>query len=246
MISGPTDEQRTVILGRTGSGKSVFACNLLYHMTNNYWFIPWVVIDYKGDKLIQAIAKACKWKKISCYDSPPTRPGIYYMRPTPVIDDIAMESWLWKVWHRARYAKPLGSLGTGLYIDEGYVLPSKAAFDVILTQGRSLGIPVIILYQRPVWMSRFAVAQADFFAIFDQNDERDLKTTQSFIKPITDGGRRIDVYTKLPKHYCLWYDVNEGETTVLSPCPSPKDVLALFKSKYKPESVQDERIFLYA
>lgn len=246
MVNGPSDQQRTVILGRTGSGKTFFACYLL--SSRNFDEMPWVIIDYKGDSLVERIVKQNKIPSISVQHAPPKKPGLYYMRATPKIDDEAMEAWLWKAWRQE---------DIGLYVDEGYVLPSKEAFDVILTQGRSKCIPVIILYQRPVWMSRFAVAQADFFAVFDQNDERDLKTTQSFIKPSKGpNGERIDVYTELPKHYCLWYDVSQGVTNILTPCPPAKEILQAFKERLSKRKKADdlsaeakakaERIYLYA
>jgi hypothetical protein len=81
-------------------------------------------------------------------------------------------------------------------------------------------------------MSRFAVAQADFFAIFDQNDERDIKTTQSFIKPAyAPNGGRIDVYTELDRYYCLWYDVSNGKTFVLKPAPGRRQILETFRAR---------------
>lgn len=226
-VHGPTDQQRTLVLGRTGSGKSVFAIALL--STRNFDEMPWVIIDYKGEDLVGEIRKYCKGKikTISVNDKPPTKPGLYWMKPTPKVDDEAVEKWLWQVWKNGH---------TGLFIDEGFALPQKDAFDAILTQGRSLYIPVICLYQRPAWMSRFAVAQADFFAVFDQNDERDLKTTKAFVKPakvINEEGKEIEVtvYSELPKYHCLWYDVGRGYSSVLLPAPEPKQIISTFKRR---------------
>jgi len=225
-IHGPTDQQRTLVLGRTGSGKSQFSIALL--STRNFDEMPWVIIDYKGEDLIDDIRRVCKSgiKTISVHDKPPTKPGLYWMKPTPKVDDAAMEVWLWAVWKNK---------STGLFIDEGFALPQRDAFDAILTQGRSLHIPVICLYQRPAWMSRFAVAQADFFAVFDQNDERDLKTTKAFVKPvITEKGEVITVYSELPKYHCLWYDVGRGYSSILRPAPDRKTILNTFKRRLRP------------
>lgn len=236
-VNGPTDQQRTLVLGRTGSGKSQFAIALL--STRNWSddniseqaAMPWVIIDYKGEDLIDDIRKQSKGKikTIDVHDKPPTKPGLYWMKPTPKVDDEAMEKWLWAVWKNGR---------TGLFIDEGFALPQRDAFDAILTQGRSLHIPVICLYQRPAWMSRFAVAQADFFAVFDQNDERDLKTTKAFVKPakyITKEGKEVEVtvYSELPKYHCLWYDVSGGFSSVLLPAPDRKTILSQFRKRLR-------------
>lgn len=227
-VRGPDDEQRTVVLGRTGSGKSVFSIALL--STRSFDEMPWVIIDYKGETLIEKIRKVCKSKikTISVHDKPPTKPGLYWMKPTPKVDDGAMEAWLWAVWKNG---------STGLFIDEGYALPQKDAFDAILTQGRSLRIPVICLYQRPAWMSRFAVAQADFFAVFSQNDKRDLKTTNEFVsvpaRYTTSGGKEVEVtvYSKLPKYHCFWHDVAGEKSSVLHPAPGPEEIISTFKRR---------------
>jgi hypothetical protein len=240
-VRGPTSEQRSILLGRTGSGKSQFGVHLLSQQ--NFDEKPHVIIDYKGEKLIRLLREQNKCiKTISVYDNPPTKPGLYWMCPTPKVDDEAIEAWLWKVYNRARKIGDVTG-GMGLFIDEGFALPQKDAFDVILTQGRSLHISVICLYQRPAWMSRFAVAQADFFAVFDQNDERDLKTTKAFIKPaVTPNGEIISVYTELPPYYSLWYDVGKGKTSVLKPAPEVEAILSNFKRRLNPRHAKGKFI----
>lgn len=225
-VRGPTDQQRTVVLGRTGSGKSQFSIALL--STRNWDEMPWIIIDYKGEDLIHDILKANKGrvKTLKPTDNPPKEPGLYYMRPLPKVEDMEVEAFLWKV-HKQGHC--------GLFLDEGYALPQKDAFDVILTQGRTLYIPVICLYQRPVWMSRFAVAQADFVAVFAQMDDRDLKTTSSFVKPAKgENGELITVKTELPPYHCLWYDVGQGVSSVLRPAPSRQAIIDTFTRRLRP------------
>ena len=223
-IRSPTEQNRTVVLGRTGTGKSQFAWALM--STRNYHEMPWVIIDYKREDLIDDTVKACRGfiKDISPRDKPPTKPGVYRMLCAPVIDDEAVNKFLWACYKQGHI---------GLLIDEGYALPQKHGhpFDIILTQGRSLHIPVIVLYQRPAWMSRFAIAQADFFAVFEQNDERDLKITKQFVKPAIIGDKQITVFSSLPKFSCLWYDVSRGQSTVLAPAPDRQTIINLFKRR---------------
>lgn len=220
----PTD--RTVVLGRTGSGKTVFALYLLSQA--NWHEMPWVIIDYKRedfDRLQSLFPSVVKYQKLG--DKPPKKPGIYILQPRPKLDDDAVETFLMQCYEKHRI---------GLYVDEGFALPDKDAFDIILTQGRALKIPVIALYQRPVYMSRYAVAQANFFACFDQNDERDLKTTQQFVKPAySPDGDKITLYTELPEYYCLWYDVGKGRSNILSPCPSGADIDQIFSNRINPK-----------
>lgn len=225
---GPTDQNRTIILGRTGSGKSQFATAL--QSTRNFHEMPWIWLDYKREDLIDDIVKEARGaiRDIKPTDNVPKEPGMYRMLLSPLIDDDAVTDFLWRVYKRGN---------VGINLDEGYALPQsrKHPFDVILTQGRSLHIPVIALYQRPVYMSRFAVAQADFFAVFEQNDERDLKVTSQFVKPaMGENGRKITVFDTLPKYNCLWYDVSEGVSSILKPAPSRDEIINAFISRVKP------------
>lgn len=228
MVRGPTAQQRTLILGRTGTGKSQFACAL--QSTRNYKSMPWTIVDYKGDDLWEDILEACNGTihKIGVDEKPPKKPGLYYMRPRPQFDDDAINKYLYKVWENGHH---------GLNIDEGYALPQgrKDVFDMILTQGRSLHIPVIVLYQRASWMSRFAVAQSDFRACFALDDIRDAETAGRFIKPaIGDNNELITTATPLPKYHCLWYDVSEGISSVLAPAPPREAIIDTFVSRLKP------------
>lgn len=228
MVRGPTNQQRTCVLGRTGSGKSQFSIALL--STRDFDQMPWIIIDYKGEDLLEDIQEATKGGIVELKPTSkvPTKPGLYIIKPIPVIDDDAINAFLFRVWKQGH---------VGLFVDEGYALPQKPGgmFDIILTQGRSKYIPVICLYQRPVYMSRFAVAQADFFAVFDQNDERDLKVTSQYVKPAKgNNGEIISVFTSLPKYHCLWYDVGEGVSSVLSPAPDRDTIINAFKYRLKP------------
>lgn len=231
-IRGPKADDRVLIIGRTGSGKSQFGFYTL--STRDFDKRPWVVMDYKGEDLwldILADNKG-KIKTISPDQNPPDKPGLYYMPLTPHVDDEAVEAWLFKVHAQAKKYTIKGSElnGCGLLVDEGYQLPQKAGFDLILTQGRSLGIPCIYLFQRPAWMSRFAVAQASFIAVFDQNDDRDCYTVSQYIRPVVlQDGREITVYDNLPAYSCLWYDVGKARTSILSPAPSAREIRQAFK-----------------
>lgn len=227
----PNETTRTTIIARTGSGKSVLGFFLL--STQNFLAMPWIIIDYKGDpfiaKLIKALGGAVRHIKVT--DKPPKVPGLYYMHPRAMIDDEAMEAFLLRVHAQGE---------VGLYIDEGYALPNMgkgAGLTLILTQGRTLHIPVICLYQRPVWMSRFQVAQSDFICVLKQGDERDEKVTRNFVRPaMLPDGRKIGPLDmdQLPDYYSLWHDVSRGTTVVLQPVPDENELITRFKSRLLP------------
>lgn len=235
MPRNPTDSDRVVIIGRTGSGKSVFACHFL--SSRNFTSMPWVIIDIKGDNLIQTICNQNRIKELDIKAKPPRKAGLYILRPRPIIDDEVLEAWLMQCWAQENI---------GLYIDEGYALPKfgkTPGFTLILTQGRSKHIPVVALYQRPVWMTTFATAQADFFAVFEQNIETDLRKTSEFIKPaILANGVKISIYDPLPRYHCLWYDVSEGQTSVLRPAPDRETILKAFRERLN--TAQSHRTFV--
>lgn len=203
----PNDEQRHYIAGKTGSGKTHFA---LWELSQrSFTTKPWVIIDFKRDKLIQQI----DFVQEIGLNEVPVYPGLYVVRPIPG-DDEKVDKFLWSVWKQEN---------VGIFIDEGYMIGTGDAFPALLTQGRSKNIPLIVLTQRPVWISRFVYSESDFFSVFWLNDERDRKTIQSFIP--------YDLNERLPTHYSLWYDVNRDKVLILRPVPPIETVLATFAKR---------------
>lgn len=229
---GPTAKDRIIVLGDTGSGKSQFAIALL--STRDYLTRPWFIIDYKGEDLLEDVLDACpNIKHVSVYDKPPSAPGLYYVKVRPLVDDLAIELFLHRIYDRASNGGK--RKGSGIYLDEGYALPRNSKFfDVLLTQGRSLSCPIICLYQRPVEMSRFAVSQSTFRCVFRLGDSRDQETASRFIQPAKVNGETISVFSPLPKYHSLWYDVSEGVSTILSPAPDRDSIIDAFVRRLTP------------
>lgn len=207
----PDNEKRTAVIGSTGSGKTRFAVWLL--STRDFDKRRWFIFDFKGDELIEAIDA----KEISVHKKPPEKPGLYVVRPIPERDDKAVEAFLWAIWKDG---------WAGIYIDEGYMLGSRnPALNACLTQGRSKKIEMIILSQRPVWMSRFVFSEANFFAIFNLTDEDDRKQVARFVGP---GGVK-----PLPDFHSTWYDVKRQRGVVFSPVPGDAELLAVFDQRLR-------------
>ena len=209
MVNFPRYDKRTAIIGSTGSGKTQFAVWLL--SSRDFDRRPWVIFDFKGDELIEAIGP----HEINVYGPPPKKPGLYVVRPIPERDDKAVENFLWKIWEQG---------ATGIYIDEGYMLGNRnPALNACLTQGRSKHIEMITLSQRPVWMSKFVFSESNFFGVMNLTLADDRKYVSSYI-----GGTPINL---LPRYHCLWYDCDNQGGTVLKPVPGRDELLRRFEER---------------
>lgn len=218
MIRFPNDTNRTVIIGPTGSGKTVFGIWLLSTcLTLDYQRKPVVIFDFKGDELIEQLNP----KEIDIRAKPPRKPGLYVVRPLPHETGL-VEAFLWRVWMQG---------DTGLFVDEGYMLEKSKALNAILTQGRSKKIPMIILAQRPVWLSRFVFSESQFFAIFNLIDKRDRDTVQQIVS--------ADLSQPRLPYECLWYDVGgnagRGSATIFKPVPPVPEIVAMFSRSSAPK-----------
>ncbi len=219
MVNFPDDTQRLLEIGRTGSGKTQAACNELSF--RSFDAMPWVIFDTKGDPFINKISQI-EGVKILKMNEQPGKNGLYIVRPR-VDEEEETDEFLWRIHSRGR---------VGLYFDEGYMIRKTDALNASLTQGRSKRIPIILLAQRPAWLTKFAFTEADFFQIFHLNNKQDRKTVQEFIP-----GDRADLETRLREYYSLWYDVKSDQITEFRPVPPADEILQTFKARLVPERV---------
>lgn len=206
----PGVEDRTIVIGATGTGKTTFGAWLL--SKQNFGKRPWIALDFKGEQL---------WDMIG---DPPMRPlklgampkkqGFYRVSVLPSDDD-ELEDWLWKIWERGNI---------GLFCDEASLIPQKAAFKSILRQGRSLHIPVIACTQRPVGCDRELFTESQYASVFRLDDERDYKVVQGFTR-----GAQID--RPLPPFHSFWYDKKKSQLQVLKPVPDGSIIAARLKAE---------------
>ncbi|MDE2020893.1 MAG: ATP-binding protein, partial [Patescibacteria group bacterium] len=215
----PRTDEHVAILGCTGSGKTTLASWILSRAPFDK--MPYVCIDYKNDDLLASIERL---EEISLNSRIPDHPGLYVVRPQPSdVDDV--EQWLWKVWSKG---------GTGLYVDEAYLLPDKKAITNILAQGRSLRIPCIFASQRPVIVPRSVFTEASHIAVFRLNDRRDKKTVAEFTPDgmMTDGDGREK---RLPDFHSFWYNVKDHADFILSPVPQADKIVETINDRLAPE-----------
>lgn len=215
----PRTDEHVAILGGTGTGKTTQAAYVL--SLSPFDKMPYIAVDYKGDDLLAGIDRL---REIGMHERLPTAPGLYVIRPFPS-DIEGMENWLWKVWHQEF---------TGLYIDEAYLLPNKAAIQNILAQGRSKRIPVIAASQRPVDVPRSLFTEASHISVFRLSDKRDKKTVEMF----TPDGM---LEKRLPDFHSFWYSVKDHKQGdvwpyhVLAPVPRAEIIVDRINERLAPK-----------
>ena len=200
----PKPSQHIAIIGRNGTGKTQAA---LWHLSKrNFDVMPYVVLDFKTDELVNSIDRA---RHIDLREIP-RRPGIYIAHPTPQdVEDGSVESFLWRMYEREN---------VGGWIDESYMLQRSKAFETLLVQGRSKRIPLTVLTQRPVWVSRYIFSEAAFFQVFALSDRRDKMTVEAIVP--------VNLDERLPDFHSHYYDVLRDELIVLAPVPNADVILA--------------------
>lgn len=207
----PGAADRTVIIGPTGSGKTIGGAWVL--SKQRFDKRPWVALDFKGEEL---------WDRVG---DPPMRPlalgsmpakrGFYRLSVLPGEDD-ALEDWLWKVWTKENI---------GLFVDEVSLMPRKSAFKAILRQGRSKRIPVIACTQRPVDCDREVFSESQYRMLYGIEDRRDWDVIKGLFS-----GSQIDVTKPLPRFWSYWYDAKAKYTWRLKPVPKPDSIAREIKT----------------
>lgn len=215
----PSTSQRTLLLGSTGSGKTILGAHILSKQPIDR--MPYIAFDYKRDGLLNDIP----FRKYLDLKDTPKEPGIYIVPCEVDTDNEAVDKMLQRLHRQGR---------TGIFADEGFMLPHKPpykALNAIYTQGRSKHIPTITLSQRPSWISRFAYSEADHIVYMRLNDRRDRKTVSEFTPdvPLWD----LDIHP--PKFHAKWYDVAQNESYMLLPAPKPDDILQAFEDCLRPK-----------
>lgn len=205
----PGDKDRFTIVGATGSGKTIAG---LWNLSRrNYDTKPWIIYDFKYEEAINAIEGA---QHIGLTQPLPERPGIYIVHPRPG-DEVDVDAHMVAIWERENI---------GVYIDEGYMIPKNSAgFRMLLTQGRSKHIPMIILSQRPVYMDRFVFSESQFFQVFRLQHSDDVQNAQKFIPH--------DISERLPPFNSYYYDVGNDKLVVLQAVPDSNAILDTFDTR---------------
>lgn len=229
MFQLPRWDEHLSVIGQNGSGKTQLAAWVL--SLAHFERMPYVIIDFKREPLF---AKVRGIKQLGLFNGKPPwhrprRPGLYILQPQPWEDD-AVEDFLYSVWAKGK---------CGLWFDEAHILKhqEKGAFQALLTQGRSKRIPLIVLTQKPSWVSRFVFSEAKYFSVFHLNDERDAKVVENFVPRAKLEMLSLhrfgsaDWNSALPRYCSYWYDTGQRELFDLLPVPDAQTITATLDAR---------------
>lgn len=206
----PGGADRTVVIGGTGTGKTVFGAWVL---SRQRWDVrPWVAIDFKDEVLWDEVGSP-PMKELSLGELP-GKTGFFRLRVNPGQDE-ALEKWLWRIWGRGN---------VGLFCDEFSFIGGFNSTKALLRQGRSRLTPMISCTQRPADCGREVFTEASFVSVFRLDDIRDAKIIQGFT-------RNAAIDAPLPTHWSHWYDKSQGILTTIKPCPNPSVIVSDLKEK---------------
>lgn len=206
----PDDTQRLVIVGATGTGKTVAGA---WHLSHRDFHIrPWLIYNWKHDQFLDSIPNV---REIGLLELPAT-PGVYMVHPGMDDEDL-VDNQMREIWKHE---------DIGVFVDEAYMVGNRSrGFRALLTQGRSKHIPMITLAQRPTWCDKFMLTEAEYYQIYRLQWEPDVKAMAEFAKG----------YRGAPPqpHWSHYYDAGENSLTPLKPVPHPDVIRATFERRLR-------------
>lgn len=209
-------DERWAIIGKSGSGKSVFARWIDYQYYKANW--PIVIVDPKkryvdaalGDDFALSPAEstiAKPWKNTDGVFNPEAKVQIYL--PTfPAIQDPVLNRLCFGLLERG---------GVVLHIEDMSQVATESkspmGLTALMTDGRAAEVVMLMCAQRPVGIPRNMIDQAENFVFFRMPDIDDRLRASKIL-----GDKRVET-TILPKRY-FWY-LHEGDDypTKFSPLP---------------------------
>lgn len=212
----PGDTHRTFIVGRTGMGKTQAGMWIL--SLQNWDEMPWIVMDFKRDAhVMRHIVPRAKMLKID--DPIPSQPGLYVVQPLPT-DEAYQEvnDFLHRIWEHEN---------VGIFVDEGQQIATMSGLKLLQKQGRSKRTPMIVLFQRPVGISRDVLTEADYYMIFRLKHADD----RIAISKAMEDEHRPKLNERLEKYHSLWYDDESGELIEVNPTPDMHGIEKLYNAK---------------
>lgn len=217
-VKFPGAEDHVAVIGRNGSGKTVGGMWLLSGRDFNVQ--PILIINSKGDSLIDEISEIKGVHTIGINDTPGDR-GIFIVNPLPSEGE-ELNQLFRRCWEKENVT---------IFIDEGYSIQNDEWFNACLTQGRSKHVNMIVLSQRPAWISKYVFSECNFIMLFNLQIKDDRKKVAEFV-PVSKDYR-------LPPYCSYWYNVKDNLLLEFAPVPDSAAIIRTFRSKFPPEQEQE-------
>lgn len=201
-----SDGERGLIIGQTGSGKTAFAAWMLRRIPRS----PIVLYDTKDEqkfarlpnsRIVTTVKDAAEALDNGEIDYIIFRPSISILTSPEALDALLMQHYEnWK--------------GVDIYIDELYSFHNggKAGDGLValLTRGRSRGISTLMATQRPAWISRFCITEAQKLYVFKLVDKADKKRIGDVIPDFAN-------MPDPPKHGFYFFESGDEQPTRFGP-----------------------------
>lgn len=202
----PQEGERALIVGQTGSGKTAFAAWMLRRLAVS----PVVIYDTKDEDKFRALVPNAVVETVpemlaavedEAFDYVIVRPPVALLREPEALDDYLMA-------HYEQLRR------VPAYIDEAYTFHRNAqagpGLIALLTRGRSRGITTIISTQRPAWLSRFCVTEAQRLYLFRLTDKADKKRIGDVVPEFAD-------MPNPQKHGFYFFETGEETPKLMTP-----------------------------
>lgn len=222
----PARGERALLVGQTGSGKSQLALWILERMENS----PIILYDTKSEKLLETLPRSRVVTSHAGVHQSVNDPTIDYIifRIAPAVraDSDALDALLFYHYQNFR--------GVDAYIDELFAFSHNgragAGLLSLLTEGRSLGITLLMGVQKPRYMSSFTISETQKYYVFFLADENDKKRIAEFIPGFRD-------LPAPPEFAFYYYRIRQPSARLAGPIsPDPID-----KTKEKNDKPPDKQ-----
>lgn len=220
-IKFPGPQDRLYILGRTGSGKTTAA---LWHLSGkDFNEQPWLIVNTKGDSNVNDLITAVPAIRTIDVSGTPGNEGLWHVRPHPDTEGEELDAMFGRIWEQGN---------CGVFIDEGYMIEQDRKLNALLTQGRDREVPMIVLTQRPTWITKFVESEADFVQLFSLSRRDDRKNVQGLVP--------VDKDYKLARFCSYWYNVGDEKLVQFGPVPNKARIIETFRAKFPPNDAQHD------
>jgi energy-coupling factor transporter ATP-binding protein EcfA2 len=189
----PQIGERALVVGQTGSGKTALSAWLLRRVTQ----APTIILDTKEEEKFRALKPSRFVESVPDMLEAAMDEAVDYVVFRPPLEVTmlpeALDAILLAIYNELR--------GVAVYVDEAFMVHKNGQAGPgllgLLTRGRSRGITTILAAQRPAWLSRFCVTEAQRFYLCRLTDDDDKRRLGDVIPGFRDLAN--------PPKFGFWY-----------------------------------------